>query len=326
MDSDTRETMATGRREFLARLSWAVAGSAAVLGTAAGAERTVAAVTGTSSPPLPTIRLGRHDVSRLIAGSNPINGYSYQGPLMDRHMREYFTPERIVEFLTHCERAGINTHQFGGPGPVAGIIRTLRERGSKMKFLCLHSSERDSTPVAQVVREHELIALVHHGGVTDRLFQQGKSGQVHDFVKRVHDAGLLAGVSAHNPDCIQRIADEGWEVDLFMTCFYHLTRTREELAKMPEVATLEVSYPFFAADPATMTKVVRQVHQPCLGFKILAAGRSCHDKQSVRAAFQFTFEHIKPADGVIVGMYPRFHDQIAENAGFVRQLGRTEAT
>ena len=47
---------------------------------------------------------------------------------------------------------------------------------------------------------------------------------MHDYVKAAHDCGVLAGVSAHNPDCIKRVADEGWEVDFFMTCFYFLTR------------------------------------------------------------------------------------------------------
>jgi len=28
-----------------------------------------------------------------------------------------------------------------------------------------------------------------------------------------------------------------------------------------------------------------------------------------------------PIDGVIVGMYPRYHDQISENASLVRQFG-----
>jgi len=89
---------------------------------------------------------------------------------------------------------------------------------------------------------------------------------------------------------------------------------------MPAIATLQIGYPFFASDPATMTEVVRQVGQPCLGFKILAAGRKCHDSQVVREAFQFAFAHIKPTDGVIVGMYPRYHDQIRENAEYTRQF------
>ena len=324
MHPDERSTNETSRREFLSRLSLTVTGSAMTAGMTSRAQETPP-VGSDSHGSLPTIRLGNHEVTRLIVGSNPISGYSYLGPIMDRQMREYFTPERVVELLSNCERAGINTHQFSNPELMTGVIRTLRERGSKMKFICLHSGETQSPGIEQVVRDTQPIAIAHHGGVTDRLFQQGKSQQVHDFVKRVHDAGVLAGVSAHNPDCIKRIADEGWQVDFFMTCFYHLTQTKEEMAKMPPVATLQIGYSFFASDPMAMTEVARQVKQPCLGFKILAAGRKCSDKPSVREAFKFAFEHLKPTDGVIVGMYPRYQDQISENAAYVRQFGTGKA-
>jgi hypothetical protein len=236
-------------------------------------------------------------------------------------MREYFTSERIFEFLWKCEQEGINTHQFSRPEQMADIFQKLRDRGSKMKFICLHAGGSQYISVKQVVQKTRPIAIVHHGGVTDRLFRDGKSREVHDFVKRVHDAGVLAGVSAHNPDCIKRIADEGWHVDLFMACFYYITRTSEELEEMPSVVTVQVGRAFFASDPLEMTKVVQQVHQPCLGFKILAAGRMCYDEQSVAKAFKFAFEHTKPTDGVIVGMYPRYHDQIRQNAQHTREFG-----
>jgi len=319
MDSNRGDVNVTGRREFLTRLPGALAGSV----LAAGAmSRAAPNAPNTPAAPLPTIRLGDHEVTRLIAGSNPICGYSYMGPVMDRQMREYFTPERIAEFLADCERAGINTHQFSDPKLMTGVIRTLRERGSRMKFFCLHSGAGQSESIEQVIRDTQPIAIVHHGGVTDRLFREGKSREVRDFVQRVRDAGVLAGVSAHNPDCIQRVADEDWPVDFFMTCFHYLTRPREELEKMPPVVTLQIGYPFFAADPLTMTKVAQQVKQPCLGYKILAAGRKCKDKRTVREAFQFAFEHLKPSDGVIVGMYPRYQDQVQENAAYTREFGR----
>ena len=321
MSSRGSDADITGRREFLSRLSLAVAGSALAIGKTSQGNETPPPIADSPAIPLPTIRLGSHNVTRLIVGSNPISGYSYMGPILDQHMKEYFTPEQTTEFLWKCESAGINTHQFSSPEQMAGVFRTLRERGSKMKFICLHSGEPQSASIEQVVKDTQPIAIVHHGGVTDRLFRQGKSQQVHDFVKRVHDAGVLAGVSAHNPDCIKQVADEGWEVDLFMTCFYYITRTPEEIKKMPAVVTVQIGYPFFASDPIAMTKVVRQVDQPCLGFKILAAGRMCYDKQSVMEAFKFAFEHLKPTDGVIVGMYPRYHDQISQNAQLTRQFG-----
>ena len=227
-------------------------------------------------------------------------------------MKEYFTVDRSVDFLLACEQAGINTHQFSysATGDSQEVIRKARQRGCRMNFFCL---AKNPDEIRAAVAATDPMALVHHGGVTDRRFAEGKSELVHDFVKAVHDQGLLAGISAHNPECIQRVADAGWEVDFFMTCFYFLTRTtfHKEGEPKPEPETLYFSYPFYRNDPAIMTKVVKQVDQPCLGFKILAAGRKCKDQTTVRDSFRFAFENIKDTDGVIVGMFPWCFDEVA---------------
>jgi hypothetical protein len=134
---------------------------------------------------------------------------------------------------------------------------------------------------------------------------------------------MMAGVSAHNPENIKRIADEGWEVDFFMTCFYNLSRDKPP-ADPVRAQVLEgpaAAYTFYQHDPPVMCAVIRQVKQPCLAFKILGAGRRCASQEMVREAFQFAFAHIKPGDGVIVGMYPRRFDQVRANAEYARQLG-----
>ena len=304
---------ATDRRRFLAQLAGLTAATA--LGTKPVAE---AAEASQPAEPLPTIQLGRHRISRLVAGSNPILGYSYLGPHTDRHMKEYFTAERTAEFLQNCERVGITAHQFADPDRAIPYLRLLRERGSKMQFICLHAQREK---IREAINLTHPIAMVHHGGATDALFAEGKAAQVHDYVKAAHDGGVLAGVSAHNPDCIQRVADEGWEVDFFMTCFYFLTRKTAH--KDVEVPTLNIDYPFFKDDPKVMTQVARQVKQPCLGFKILGAGRLCSNQQTVRSAFKFAFDNLKPTDGVIVGMFPWSFDEVSANAQFTRELGKT---
>jgi hypothetical protein len=303
------------RRHFLSR----VGEITAVSGVALAASRTAGEVPAAATT-LPTIALGKHQVTRLVVGSNPINGYSYQGPHTDRHMVDYYTTDRAAEMLLACERAGINTHQFSTSGiaKAEAILNKVREQGSKMQFICLGSKLEE---VPSIVERTHPFAIVHHGGATDRLFDEGKSQRVHDYVKATHDQGLLAGVSAHNPDNIRTIADGGWEVDFFMTCFYFVSR--KPLVKPgeqpPPSETLDISYTFYRNDPVVMTAVVRQVKQPCLGFKILAAGRMCKSQETVRNAFRFAFENIKPTDGVIVGMYPRFFDEITANVEYARQ-------
>ena len=307
-------SFSTDRRQFLGQLS-AAAAAGLVLPHAAKAGDSKDA----EPSALPAMKLGKYRISRLLAGYNPIGGYSYLGHHMDRHMREYFTVERTVQFLRRCQREGISAHQFTPSEKMTKVLRSLRERGSGLRSICLHSGR---SRVKAAVEEYRPIAMAHHGGVTDRLFREGKSQEVHAFVKEAHDRGVLAGVSAHNPDCVKRIADEGWEVDFFMTCFYFLTRKpAARAAGQATVQTLEIAYPFYKADPLVMTKVVRQVTKPCLAFKILGAGRLCSSQQVVQKAFKFAFQHIKPIDGVIVGMYPRFFDEIGANARYARKFG-----
>ncbi len=161
----------TCRREFLARFS-----AAAASGLLSGSAATAA-----DSPPapLPTIALGPHRVTRLIVGSNPISGYSYLGSEMDREMKAYFTPQRTLGFLQQCERQGINTHQFSPASKAVEVYRTLRRQGSKLQLIGLHSKRED---LEEMVKDLRPIAMVHHGGVTDRLFREGRSGQVREFV------------------------------------------------------------------------------------------------------------------------------------------------
>lgn len=263
---------------------------------------------------MPTIKLGPHTISRLICGSNPFLGYSYMGPHTDRQMKEYYTSERAAELLLTCEKAGITAHQSSSR---FDYMNLLREKGSGIKIITLQSKKEEIKPAIESAKP---IALVHHGGVTDRLFAEGKSGIVHDYVKAVKEQGLLAGVSAHNPDVIKQIADEGWEVDLFMTCFYYLTRKIDNPEYLP---TLPVgSYHFLRDDPKAMTQVMRQVKQPCLGFKILGAGRLTSSQKDVMEAFKFAFDNIKPTDGVIVGMFPWFFDEVSANAKYSIEYGK----
>lgn len=309
------------RRQFLKTISGAAA-SGWVLASTARADDPPATPEESDLPKkdlLPTIQLGDHRITRLVAGWNPIGGHSHTTLNMARVMREYFTLEQTVAFLRKCEREGINCWQYDHNEKSVEAIRTLREQGTDMNFICLHAARSYDSPIRMVVKHTAPFAMAHHGGVTDALFRAGKPEQVHDYVKKVHDAGLLAGVSAHNPDNIKYIADNDWENDFFMCCFYYVTRPGEEQEE--SLGKVTVGEPFFESDPVDMTAVVRQMKKPCLGFKILAAGRSGWSKYAVEKAFRFAFENIKPIDGVIVGLFPKYADEVAEDAELTRKYG-----
>ncbi|MFO0928333.1 MAG: hypothetical protein U0736_15055 [Gemmataceae bacterium] len=300
------------RRNFLAGASATAAAAAIAGGAAATAARSDPAA-------MPTIQLGKHRISRLVAGWNPIGGHSHTTLDMSKAMREWFTVERTADFLLACERHGITAWQFDHTDKGVAALRMAREKGSKLSVLCLHAERPYDVPLKEVVSDTAPIAVIHHGGVTDSLFRAGQMNKVRDFVKKVKDHGLLAGVSSHCPEHIKRVADAGWENDFFLTCFYYVNRPTEEQKK--QLGKVTVGEPFFETDPADMTAVVRQVGKPCLGFKILAAGRACWSKSGVEQAFRYAFSAIKPIDAVLVGMFPRYSDQVAENAALARKYG-----
>jgi len=269
---------------------------------------------------LPEVPLGSYSISRLIAGGNPPHGGSHQTTLMNTHMKEYFTPDQTLEFLRRCSQQGINIWQSGASELVRGALTRFREEGGKMQFISLCSPEEiaDKDALTRVL-EMGTIGIAFHGEVTDKLWRAGKIDTIPDSLKRIRDTGILVGLSTHNPEVIEYTEDKGWDLDFYMACVYRKSRDHNELMEiMSEVPIGEVYLP---SDMPRMCETISKASKTCLAFKILAAGRTCNNPEQVRKAFEFVLGHIKPTDAVIVGMYPRYTDQIKENADLVRMYG-----
>ncbi len=304
--------MNTPRRRFLQ--------SAAALATGL----TAAPSKGTSSPsvnPLPTVPLGKVQLSRLIIGENPFYGYSHFNRILDQTMREWYTPERVCDVLQRCQQNGINTWEFTHSERSIGDLRKFQAGGGTLQWILLSSRDMESNPaLIPEMAKLKPVAIMHHGGVTDRLFREGKSNQVREFLKRVRDTGVMAGMSTHNPDNVRRVEEENWDIDLFMTCCYRLTRTPDEIRKITRELPLPGSEVYLEGDPARMFEAVRQTKKTCLVFKVLAAGRRIERPEEVDRAFRVAFDSIKPKDCVIVGMYPRYTDEVRDNCDRIRRL------
>lgn len=269
---------------------------------------------------LPTITLAGRQVTRLIVGGNPFSGNSHASAEMDWQMARYFSQERILETLARCEQVGINTLQARADAFIMRTYLEHRERGGTLHWIAQTASEFASLPgnVAAIARFGAIAAYLH-GSQTDRLWQAGKLGEIRDSLKVIRDAGLPVGLGSHIPEVIEHAHAEGWGVDFYMCCFYNLSREGKEL---PTVGQPGSGNRFEEGDPDRMTAVMRAVPQPCLGFKILAAGRRCGTPADVRAAFEYAFARIKPTDAVVVGVFPRDRDQVGEDAAIVEGLQR----
>lgn len=284
------------------------------------ASALAAAVPAPAAPALPTVKFGPVRITRLIVGSNPLYGYSHFNQILDRHMREWMTPERRRETVQRALAAGVDTWQTHWSALSMEDCDALRAANPELKWFLLSMRELHADPalLAEAVRRKP-IGIAHHGNMTDDLFREGRSNDVREFTKRVRDTGVMVGVSTHNPLVVENIESRGWDVDYYMTCFYQVSRTREEArALMNGEAPLGETY--LERDPERMTAVIRQVSKPCLAFKILGAGRAGFSTEQVERAVRFALANIKPTDAVIMGMYPRFKDEPRENAEIVRRV------
>ncbi len=298
--------MESNRRDFLK--------SAAALTVAAAATDTQAAENA-----LPTIKLGNYTVTRLIAGSNPQYGFSHFNRLFSQHMREYHTPERVVEFLKSLEASGINTWQASFQERAGPDLARFRDQGGKLHWICLCRPDFLTNPsLLKDAASYKPLAIVQHGQITERLWRAGDFQKSRDFLKRIRETGVMVGLSAHNPAVLDRVQSEGWDVDFFMTSFYYVSRPKEELKSL--IGEIPLGEVYLPSDPPHMCAAIRQSKKPCLAYKILAAGRLSDTPEQRKNCLEFAFRNIKPGDAVIVGMYNRFSEQVRENAELVRSL------
>jgi hypothetical protein len=309
MELDASSSVArTSRRGFLAGAS-----AAALTGMASNAQAAQAPA------PLPRITIGNVSIPRMVVGCNPIGGWSHQVRSLTRAMMEYFDLPTTIAFLKRCEQMGLTTWLAYWDEKPLKALKTLWAQGSRLRPYFLGTLESSGT-LSKDVLEYRPLFYCHHGNVTDSLFREGKQERVHDFVKQVHDIlGIPAGISAHNPHCIEYAAEKGWEADFYQCCLYYVTRPKEEIRAKLGAAPL--GEPFLDADRDAMLRVIRQVNKPCLAFKILGAGWHCDTDEAVEEAFRLALTSIKPTDGIIVGMWPKFKDEIAQNVALLRKYG-----
>ena len=281
----------TTRREFLK--------DAAVIGAAVGALRaTDADAAKGPAGRLPKIKLGKLEVSRLILGSNPFFGFSHGNPQASAgEMRKYYTPERIMAVMDEAAEQGIEAVWTPCYDHWIKLWNQYRGKGGKLKVWIGQPDSFDR------MKEH-IAACAKNGGKAicvqgesvDRAFREGKHGLVKEWLELIHSFGLPAGIAAHSPRTHLVAEEKKLPTDFYHQCMYQ-----------PE------NYSTKCRDQALAT--IRKLDKPVVAYKVLAAGRL-----KPKEAFAHLLEHVRPKDGLCVGVFPKKSDEITENATLTAKL------
>jgi hypothetical protein len=262
---------------------------------------------------VPRMRFAGAEISRLVVGCNPFYGYSHFNRILGTVMREYYTPERVLEVLHQCLRFGINAYNYVGFGRAPQDLERFQAGGGRMHLIV------QGTGGPETILPLKPLAVYHHGEMTDQAYDQGRMATVHDWCRRCRDAGLFVGVGSHRRNVLEYVEEKGWDVDFYAGCVYNRTRPPDEWKKVLNGATLEMpNEVYLRSDPARMYEFMRGTAKPCFAFKVLAAGRI--EGEGVEKAFRQAFAGIKPTDGVFVGVFPRATDEVRENSEIVHRI------
>ncbi|MFH1824621.1 MAG: hypothetical protein ABH873_05275 [Candidatus Firestonebacteria bacterium] len=196
---------------------------------------------------IPRIKIGKHEISRLIIGGNPITGFSHRSNKLDWEMRKYYTMSNVQKLLKECQKNGINTVQFRGDRFYMRAILEHRESGGNIQWICQTASEmKDIKANIKEIIKYKPIAIYHHGTAVDNKYREGKINEVRDIVKFIKDNNMLAGICSRIPEVIEYVEEKGWETDFYMCCFYNLAR---KFKPYQATMTTQVKEEFIKGDP-----------------------------------------------------------------------------
>jgi hypothetical protein len=279
------------RREFLKDVALLSAAVAGLRSTGAAGE--------TAASKLPTIKLGKLEVSRLLLGSNPFFGFAHKPGDVGKTMKEFYTEERIMAVLDEAARQGITAVWTPCYDHWIRLWNKYQEKGGKLKIWI---GQPDTAPEQM---KDAITACAKNGGkavciqgeAVDRQFREGKHDVVRGWLEHIRSFGLPAGIASHRPET-HLVAEE----KKFPTDFYHQCMFQPE------------DYGEQHRENALAT--IRKLEKTVVAYKVLAAGRL-----PAKETFTYMFKHLRPKDGICVGVFPKDDpDQVATNATLVREI------
>ncbi len=309
--------MKMNRRSFLAQTVAASAGATLVLPARAQTTPTSARSDGTPAPAaaaLPTGRIGKLQISRLISGGNLISGWAHSRDLfyVPSLMRHYNTDEKVLDTLEILEQNGVNTI-IADPSerPLRLLPKYWKERGGRIQWIAEgHPTSKDLKTNMAASIDTGAKAVYVQGVIGDRWLRGGEPDLLGECVSFIKSQGLPGGIGAHLLDVVAKAEERRYGADFYVKTFHH---TRYWSARRPDQNQDVVDNSadnYWEMTPEKTIEFMKDVEKPWIAFKVLAAGAIRPE-----SGFRYAFEN--GADFVCVGM---FDFQVAEDAALARKV------
>ncbi len=270
---------------------------------------------------LPEGKLGNISLSRMLIGSNQINGYAHARDLKYANtlFKTYHTDAKVIETLHLAEMAGI-TAAFMTNQSYPVFNRYLKENSGKMKSICQTYLKEDNFlgDIDKAV-DSGADALYIQGGEADRYVREGKISQLGKALEYIKKKGYMAGVGAHALTVLKTCEKENLPADFYVKTFHHdkywsahPVDQREEFSVDAKRSNdhNQIHDNMFDLFPDQTRDFMKNIKKPWIAFKVLAGGAILPSD-----GFRFAFEN--GADFICVGM---FDFQLVDNINTANKI------
>ncbi len=270
---------------------------------------------------LPKGKIGKHEISRLIAGGNLIGGWSHARDLIyaDTLFKAYNTEQKVYETLMLAEKAGINTINIGFPSnPLLAKYKKIT--GSKIKVISQVGPNLNNQKLAEVgsntnkklyfenidkAIDFGVDIIQIQGNWCDWLVRDNKIEVIHEMMEHIRQQGYTAGLASHSIESLIACADQGIIPDYYMKTMHHdqywSAHPREyrvpfEVDGKNYLDHNRFHNNMFCLFPERTVEFVSKATVPIMGFKVLAAG-------AIEPKDGFKWAYDNGADFICVGMF-----------------------
>lgn len=299
---------AINRRTLLKQSLAATAAGALACHTTANllADDQAAAAAGGQQPTpadtLPTGKIGKLNISRMVLGGNLLTHFTHSRDLMYVYnlAAHYNTDEKIMETMALAEQHGINTLSIHNPPHAMGVLRKYRQQGGKIQWIICPTAPVVDDMIAYTAEVKELVdagceAIYLWGVNADSLVSQKRIDLVAKAVEVAKNLGVPSGVGGHDLRVVEQCEQNKIPADFYIKTFHHHdypTAPKKEQLRGP---TSEAPG-YWCRDPQATMELMKTVEKPWFAFKVMAAGAIPPED-----AFPYAFNN--GADHILVGMF-----------------------
>ena len=287
-------------------------------------------------------KIGKHEISRLIAGGNLIGGWSHARDLIytDTLFKAYNTEQKVYETLILAEQAGINTINIGfTSNPL--LAKYKKMTGSKIKVITQVGPKLDNNTLSKIgshtdkklyfefidkAIDYGVDIIQVQGNWCDWLVRDNKIEVIHEMMEHIRQQGYTAGLAAHSVESLIACADQGIIPDYYMKTMHHdqywSAHPRENRVPFEVDGKNHLDHNrfhnnMFCLFPERTIEFVSKATVPIMGFKVLAAG-------AIEPKDGFKWAYDNGADFICVGM---FDFQVVNNVNIaIDCLNKTKRT